>query len=174
MEKYPDKEASGGAIPAFDTLYTNNHLQLLKLLFPYVRSSEKGQLAVYIKLQEFLYTFRVFRDIRSFSESAGEAPAAEMNLGRMMSVLSPYCDEREKALLSQAVQIQNMMLMMKEVNQYMPLFTQMFSAMAEGETKDGNNAAADHPDMMEFVRSMMSEEQQELFSMLMEGGSPHV
>ena len=43
-------------IIAFDTLYTNNHIQMLKIVMPYFDARVQGQLAVYIKYLEFRHT----------------------------------------------------------------------------------------------------------------------
>ena len=47
-------------IIAFDTLYTNNHIQMLKIVMPYFDAQAQGQLAVYIKYLEFRHTLDYF------------------------------------------------------------------------------------------------------------------
>ena len=39
-------------ISAFDTLFSNNHIQMLKVLLPYMDNQFQKYLAIYIKFQE--------------------------------------------------------------------------------------------------------------------------
>ena len=56
MEKCSDNGQLAEAIIAFDTLYTTNHMQMLKLLSPYLDMENQHRLAIYIKWQELQYT----------------------------------------------------------------------------------------------------------------------
>ena len=47
------------SITAFDTLYTTNHLQMLKILLPYIQRDLQPHIAVYIKLNEFLFSLQI-------------------------------------------------------------------------------------------------------------------
>ena len=49
------------AILAFDTLYTTNHMKILKLLLPYLEQEHQKKLAVFIKWQELLFTLNFFK-----------------------------------------------------------------------------------------------------------------
>ena len=44
------------AVIAFDTLYTQNHIQILKILLPYFDPYGQNHLAVWIKYLELRYT----------------------------------------------------------------------------------------------------------------------
>ena len=44
------------AVIAFDTLYTQNHIQILKILLPYFDPYGQSHLAVWIKYLELRYT----------------------------------------------------------------------------------------------------------------------
>ena len=60
MENCSDeKEEKTEAILAFDTLYTTNHMKILKLLIPYLKTETQKKLAVYIKWQELLFTLKI-------------------------------------------------------------------------------------------------------------------
>ena len=52
MEKCEDNDDASNAILAFDTLYTNNHMKILKMLLPYIDSKHQKLLCIYIKWQE--------------------------------------------------------------------------------------------------------------------------
>ena len=54
-------------ITAFDTLYTTNQLQMLKILLPYMQPDMQSYIAVYIKLNELLVTLHFSRECSSHS-----------------------------------------------------------------------------------------------------------
>ncbi|MBQ3104359.1 MAG: hypothetical protein IJC59_00680 [Lachnospiraceae bacterium] len=149
MEK--DREE---AILAFDTIYTNNHMKMMKLLLPYLKQEHQIKAAIYIKWQELLYTIR-------FSHHHDTLCRQEINnskepdLPSLVPSLMPYCSENEKQVLSRFTQMQNMMNTYKDILQYLPLLQQMQS---------------DRSDPMEMMKAFMSPEQMEMFGAFMEGG----
>ena len=75
-------------IIAFDTLYTNNHIQMMKIVMPYFDEPMRGKLAVYIKYLEFQHTLERYRSI----SGDGENSDPNQNNGMMemlMGMLSP-------------------------------------------------------------------------------------
>ena len=46
---------------AFDTLFCTNHIQMLKVLLPYMNHQMQKSMAVYIKFLELNYTIDYFR-----------------------------------------------------------------------------------------------------------------
>ena len=62
MENYSDNnECVTDAILAFDTLYTTNHMKILKILLPYLESEHQKKLAIFIKWQELIFTLNFFK-----------------------------------------------------------------------------------------------------------------
>ena len=55
-----DEQPKPDKIQAFDTLFTNNHIQVYKILLPYFEPPMQKQLAVFIKYMEFRYTLSYF------------------------------------------------------------------------------------------------------------------
>ena len=49
-------------ILAFDSIYTNNHIQMYKLLLPYFEPEMQKKMAIYIKFMEFQYTLSYFKN----------------------------------------------------------------------------------------------------------------
>ena len=49
------------SVMAFDALYTNNQIQKLKVLLPYIDPSMQKNMAVYIKYMELKYTMELFK-----------------------------------------------------------------------------------------------------------------
>lgn len=165
MENCNETEDATKAILAFDTLYTTNHMQMLKLLLPYLECDQQQKLAVFIKWQELLFTMNFFKQYSASLYSTDFQKKKDLNLQTLLPLLSPYCNEREKSILSQFSQMQNMMEMYQNMSEYMPMIQQMMSSMG---SSGGNSGSPDS--MMDMVKNMMSPEQQDMFSMFMEGG----
>lgn len=170
MEKCTKKDDATEAILAFDTLYTNNHLKMMKLLLPYLENGHQKKLAVFIKFQEFLYTMNFFRQysVSLYSADSSHGQKKELDFNSLLPLLLPYCNEKERNMLSHFSQMQNMMHLYQDMSQYIPMMQQMMSSMngsVESENKETGNG------MMDMIKNMMSPEQQDLFSMLMEGGT---
>ena len=173
MEKCSENiEENMEAILAFDMLYTTNHMKILKLLIPYLESEHQKKLAVFIKWQELMFTLNFFKQYSASLYSPDFKQSKKLDLNNLISLLTPYCNESEKAIISQFSQMQNMIHMMEEMQQYMPMIQQFMSSisdegnhsngMPEGMDLGGNN-------MMDILKNMMSEEQQTMFSMFMDG-----
>lgn len=156
------------AILAFDTLYTTNHMKILKLLLPYLDPEHQKQLAIFIKWQELIFTMNFFKQYSASLYNSDFKKKKELNLNVLLPLLTPYCNESEKAILSQFSQMQNMMHMMEEMQQYMPMVQQFMSSMS-GENNIGGMFNSNDNNMMDMLKNMMSEEQQAMFSMFMDG-----
>ena len=91
---------------AFDTLFTNNRIQILKTLAYYIDPHLLKGLAVYIKFLELQYTLALFRKhpetaLHRFPLSSDGSSLA----GELCSDLMPLCDETQKASLQQITQM---------------------------------------------------------------------
>ena len=167
MEKCSEnKEDHTSAILAFDTLYTTNHMKILKLLLPYLEPEHQKKIAVFIKWQELLFTLQFFKQYSASLYSPDFQKKQTLDINRLLPLLTPYCNETEKNILSQFSQMQNIMHMAEEMQQYLPLFQQMMSAMS-GENDLSGIFNSDGGNMMDMLKNMMSEEQMEMFSMFM-------
>ena len=155
------------AILAFDTLYTTNHMKILKLLLPYLEIETQKKLAVFIKWQELLFTLKFLKQYSASLYSPDFKTKKELDLMTLLPILTPYCSESEKSILSQFSQMQNMMHMMEEMQQYMPMIQQLMSSMSGGNEMGGMLGSGDN-NMMDMLKNMMSEEQQAMFSMFMD------
>ena len=169
MEKCSEnKDDIAEAILAFDTLYTTNHMKILKLLLPYLEPEYQRKVAVYIKWQELMFTLKFFKQYSVSLYSSDFAKKKALNMETLLPLLTPYCKESEKKLLSQFLQMQTMMQKMEEMQQYMPMIQQFISSMS-GENNDiGGGFGEKDNNMAEMLKNMMSEEQQAMFSMFMD------
>ncbi len=179
MEKCSDNRQLAEAIIAFDTLYTTNHMQMLKLLFPYLDMENQHKLAVYIKWQELQYTLNFIGGYANPCRKTNSYGKKELDISTLLPLLSPYCSETEKALLSQFGQMQSMMHTYQDMLQYLPMIQEMMAAFTppgDGSHSGmppfgGNNPQGDNG-MMDMLKNMLTPEQQSMFSLFMEGGIP--
>ena len=152
------------AILAFDTLYTTNHMKILKLLLPYLEQEHQKKLAVFIKWQELLFTLNFFKQYSVNLYSSNFKSSKKPDFNTLFPLLAPYCSETEKKFISQFSQMQTMMHTLENVQQYMPMIQQFMSSMSD-ESNPGGMFQADTGNMMDLLKNMMSEEQQAMFSM---------
>lgn len=169
MEKCDRNEQLAEAILAFDTLYTTNHIQMLKLISSYLDAKSRHQLAMLIKWQELLYTLSFNSHYLSFTENF--PPKKEFDFTELISLISPYCSEQELHFLLKFSQIQEMMKNYQDIAQYMPMITELMSAFGKEQNPFAQTTSAgDSPAMVDLLKGMLSEEQRDLFSLFMEGG----
>jgi len=83
---------------AFDTLYTNNHIQKLKILMPYFDLPTQSKLAVYIKFLELQYTIAFFQNNPSATLSK-LTKEASFDIPKLCGEIIPFCNPSEKAEL---------------------------------------------------------------------------
>lgn len=176
MEKCDKAGQLAEAIVAFDTLYTTNHMQMLKLLSPYLDLESRHKLAIFIKWQELLYTMNITHHYPSSYRRKDYPGKKELDMAVLLPLLSPYCSEQEKSMLSQFSQMQSMMNTYRDMAQYMPMLQELMGSFSSSEgmpfggftpAGDANSGSAA---MMDMLKNMLSPEQQGLFSLFMEGG----
>lgn len=138
-----DEREQPDKIQTFDTLFTNNHIQIYKILLPYLEPSLQKQLAIYIKYMEFQYTLTYFRLHPGAVMPKETQPEPEA----MCSELAPFCSSSEKTQLEKIAElfsnIKNAKEMMETINMMKELFPEGFSF---GE----DNASA--PDIMQMFQ----------------------
>ena len=171
MEKCSENnEDATKAILAFDTLYTTNHMKILKLLLPYLECEHQKKLAVFIKWQELVFTLDFFKQYSASLYSSDFKHKKNLDLNALLPLLIPYCNDSEKNLLQQFTQLQNMLHMYEDFQQYLPLL-QQFIGTSAGETPLNTMFQSDNNNIINLLQNMMSEEQLAMFTMFMEGGS---
>lgn len=130
-EKEQDK------ILAFDTLFTNNQIQMYKILLSYLPSSTQKQFAIYIKFMELQYTISFFQNhpLAVLKKLSCEEP---VNTGKIIDELLPFCDMSQRNKLNQLKgmlqNFENMQEMMETVQMMKELFPE---GMGNGNNADG-------------------------------------
>ncbi len=119
---------------AFDTLFTSNRIQILKILAYYMDPRLLKGLAVYIKMSELQYTLALFHRHPETSLCTAPSSVNEETATELCSDLMPLCDEAQKASLKQVTQmmdnIHNFQEMMEMVQTMQELFPEGFSDLS--------------------------------------------
>lgn len=156
-EKQSDK------IAAFDTLYTTNHIQMLKILLPAVGKELSHKLAVYIKYLEFQYTLTLTRKHPSPFSLCAEENTSSVDFCELCDELLPFCSEKDRGMLNNIKNMQNTLKQFKEMEATMSMMKELFPESNTGTDGDtSGNFTGFSPDML---LNLLSPEQLELFSM---------
>lgn len=115
-------------VTAFDTLFTTNYIQKLKILMSYFDRSMQKNIAVYIKYLELQYTLNFFRNHPSANVLLPHE--SSMNYGKLFGEMIPYCTESER---SQMENMQNMFRTFEQYKEMMEMVQMMQEMFPEGE-----------------------------------------
>ncbi|MDR2888617.1 MAG: hypothetical protein LBV33_02120 [Lachnospiraceae bacterium] len=119
-------------ILAFDTLFTTNQIQKLKILIPFMDNQMQKQMAVFIKFMELQYTISFFerhpyRLCGCFEqESTGD-------FRRIYNALKPYSDAAERRQMDRFMSIFQAMDTYREMSQMMELMKEIMPDMGGGD-----------------------------------------
>ncbi len=136
------------SIIAFDTLYTTNHLQMLKILLPHLQEEMQPHIAVYIKLNEFLFALHFSKEHHATGHSCSSKK--EVNMDSLIQEISPYLSGNEKEMLKKLADMKDNMEKFQQISQMM----QMMEGMS------------DSPESI--LQGFLSEEQMAMFKMFQE------
>ncbi len=167
MEKH---EKENDNILAFDTLFTTNSIQILKILLPCIPSKMQHYLAVYIKYLELQYTLSYLKiHPVTLGDRQSEQREGELSFLKQIKTLYPQIQnylapsERQKidALFSQMEEINSALDMarqMQEMMQFMNTFSE------ETQAPDDTTPQEDF-DPISLLKNMLSPEQQSMFGL---------
>lgn len=112
------------SILAFDTLFTNNSIQKLKLIMPLMDAQRQKSIAIYIKFMELQYTISYFHS-HSFSSFSGARDIESVCLS-----MKSYCTQEERQRMEQ---MQNLFSTMNNYKEMMEMMSMMKDIIPEGE-----------------------------------------
>lgn len=135
-------------ITTFDTLYTSNRMQMLKILFPYLQPAMQSYIAIYIKLNELLITLHFFKECTSHPTDFRKKK--DLNLPSLINDLSPFLNSEEKDMLHKFSEMQDMMENLSQITQMMQMM-------------EGSDNSTDS-----ILNNLLSEEQLSMFKMFQE------
>lgn len=164
------------AIAAFDTLYTNNHIQILKVLLPYFDCKGRKHLTVLIKFMELRYTLDYFSRHAAADAAAQEScreAVKQPDIIRIFEQIKNFCTPSERAMFDQLAGMKKSMEMYEEMMSMMQMFSQFMPE--EAPSSEGQDPAPD-PDSipkdaaspgdanpLDMLKGMLSPEQQTMF-----------
>ena len=143
-------------ICAFDTLYTNHQIQMLKLSLPLLPSVYRSFLAIYIKFLELQYTMQIAKNIRfsTASDSHNEPSFPDtQTMDQYFQSILPYLPDEEKGRIQK---IKNLFQTMEQLKQMQPILDMMSQMNAETNSSDNQ---------MDILKSFLSEDQLLMFEM---------
>lgn len=130
------EEQNTNAITAFDSLFTNNQIQMLKILLPRLAPEHQGGFAVYIKLLELQYAFTLLR--RHAGKQLfgnGKQLSADFFQGdnsdtvELLDELLPFSGPKERTRIEN---MKNMILNFKKMQEMMEMIKMMQELFPEG------------------------------------------
>ena len=159
---------------AFDTLFSTNHIAMLKIMLPYMDNQAQKSLAVYIKFLELNYTLDFYKK-HPYPVCGCMEREASPDFIKLCGELIPYCTEEEKKSLEQIRNVFQSMEMYKEMSKTMEMMKDFmqdmgnFSDLFSGG--DSSCQGSGGPDIMNILMNMMTPEQKEMFNLF--GGNKH-
>lgn len=128
------------AVIAFDTLYTQNHIQILKILLPYFDPYGQNHLAVWIKYLELRYTLAyVSRHPASPCKNI-KTGTTSPDLAALFEQIKIFCSPQEKAMFGELLNLQKNLEMFEEMKEMMQLFETLRESAPDA---DADSFAAD-------------------------------
>ncbi len=182
-------------IVAFDTLFSTNHIQMLKVILPFTDHQTQKFMAVCIKFLELQYTID-FCNKHPFSLSECADQKETPDISNLCSRLLPFCNRSEKKHLEQIQTALKSLEMYREMSKtmeymkdFMPDMGDLFQNMQAASFSDTSTPSAvssvvtDTPsdigsvpasgfDISNILLNMMTTEQKEMYE-LFKGDSPH-
>lgn len=135
------EEKGTNLISAFDSLYTTNRIQMLKILLTRFPPERQGGFAVYIKLLELQYAFSLLRHPEA-APSGSRRLAADPFSGdttdtiALLEELLPFSSPGERAKIESMKGLLQNIGKMKEMMEMMEMLKEMFP---EGFGGDADN-----------------------------------
>lgn len=136
------EEQSTNTIAAFDSLFTTNRIQMLKILLPRLIPGQQGGFAIYIKLLELQYTFSFLRlhpGIQLFGDSrrlnADFFQDDSEDTFALLDELLPFSGPQDRTRIQN---MKNMMSNFKKMKEMMSMIQMMQEFFPEGMGGDQN------------------------------------
>lgn len=160
---------------AFDHFYTNNHIQILKSLLPFIEGGNAAMLPVFIKYMELKYTISLAgrRGNRIFAGSAknekSSSDGIEDNIEQIYNAVRRYLAPDEDKEISQLISTMRTMKNVREMQQMM----EMMQSLNPNAEKGSNEGGFDALSALNALGGMgdMNIDINELMQLLNNGGS---
>lgn len=145
-----DKELD--KVAAFDTIFTTNHIQIMKILLCYLNPQAQKSFAVCIKLSELQYTLSLFHSHphASLHAASMDGPPDPMQL---LDEILPYCTHSEKENLQHLQEMLRSFNNMQETMQMIQSLKELFPD-GEGVFSEGGPFAGNFADILSGLGGM--------------------
>lgn len=153
-------------ILSFDMLFTNNHIQILKLLLPYFESDAQKRVALLIKYLEFQYTLDYFKKNPNLPGAicipaiSSQANNGGPDIIEIFSRIRSFCTPSERALFDQLSSMKKNMERYEEIMSMMQMFSEFTDNSGNSHSSEQSEAAP-----MDFLKNMLTPEQQNMFDL---------
>lgn len=158
------EEKGRSLIEAFDSLFTTNKIQMLKILLSWLPPSQQGGLAIYIKFLELQYTFTLLRRHPETRFTGSKQLSADFFSGdnadtiELLDELLPFSSPGERTKIEGMKNMLQSMSKMKEMMEMMEMLKEMFP--------DGFGGDADNPmDLFSGMAGMSGMDMSAVFDM---------
>lgn len=153
-----DKEQD--KVMAFDTLFTNNHIRMLKIIMPYFEYAIQKKMAVYIKFLELEYTMNYFKNRPYAIKNCIPAPE-KFDIRQMCHDMIPYCSPQEKRQMEQMEQMFDTFQNYQDMMETISMMKEMFPGDAPFGFGDGENMDfSQMSDMMQMFQQFTNQNSQ--------------
>lgn len=122
-----------GSITAFDSLFTTNRIQMMKVLLPYLKPEQQGALAVCIKVMELNYTFAFFKN---HPHALPFRLPQKPDTSKLWDEILPFCGPEERSKVENMRNMMQSMNQMKEMMETMQMMQEMFPEGMDLENMD--------------------------------------
>ena len=159
-------------IAIFDTLFTNNHICMMKLLLPLLSPSMQKSIALYIKYRELQYTLLYFSK-HPLGLVGVNATGPPTDTGAVLDSILPYCNDKERQSITQIRNLMQTMQSMKDMMEMMETMKELFPEGFSGGSGDGNSM--DFSQMSEMFSAFGGGASPDMFKAFSQGGiSPEI
>ena len=122
-----------GSITAFDSLFTTNRIQMMKVLLPYLKPEQQGALAVCIKVMELNYTFSFFKN---HPHALPLRLPQKSDTTKVWDEILPFCGPEERSKVENMRNMMQSKNQMKEMMETMQMMQEMFPEGMDLENMD--------------------------------------
>lgn len=160
-------------IAAFDTLYTNNHIQICKLLFPLIPKDKQYYFAIFIKFLELQHTIQYGQKLQYQSD---DCKCEKLDYKDLCQEVLPYCTHEEEQFVRK---LQDILKAMDTFQSLKPMFEMMNQFSMSGNGEGGDFSGFDisslfsmgdlfqgnlNPDLLNNLKDLMPDSANDLFS----------
>lgn len=145
------KEDEENFVKIFDDFYTNNHIQIMKSLLPFLSEKQRVHMPVFIKFLELQDAMQKQKAGIHPWKTASAPPVRELiDLIPIYHSVQQYLSASENENIQQMIQLKSQMDNMKQMQQMFALFQDM----TQTEENDGENKEDSSPDIMKLMEFM--------------------